>query len=85
MGLYLGGLIIRRIFASEIWGGLFVGGFIFGWRGRNPGVIGGGKSTRGGRREVGRWDIQGAEAGKNEFCHTAQYSAIGKVHRGGNH
>ena len=29
MGLYLGGLIIGRIFASEIWGGLFSGGLIF--------------------------------------------------------
>ena len=29
MGLYLGGLIIGRIFASEIWGGgVFSGGFI---------------------------------------------------------
>ena len=26
MGLYSGGLIIGRIFASEIWGGLFSGG-----------------------------------------------------------
>ena len=35
MGLYLGGLIIGRIFASEIWGayfreGLFLGGLIIG-------------------------------------------------------
>ena len=35
MGLYLGGLIVGRIFASEIWGaysreGLFLGGLIIG-------------------------------------------------------
>ena len=35
MGLYLGGLIIRGIFAPEIWGayfqaGLFLGGLIIG-------------------------------------------------------
>ena len=35
MGLYLGGLIIGRIFASEIWGayfreGLYLGGLIIG-------------------------------------------------------
>ena len=30
MGLYAGGLIIGRIFMSEIGGGLFSGGLIFG-------------------------------------------------------
>ena len=30
MGLYSGGLIIERIFASEIWGAYFWGGFILG-------------------------------------------------------
>ena len=29
MGLYSGGLIIGRIFASEIWGGLFSGRLIY--------------------------------------------------------
>ena len=29
MGLYSGGLIIGRIFASEIWGAYFSGGLIF--------------------------------------------------------
>ena len=37
MGLYLGGLIIGRIFASEIWGAsVFSGGLIF-WRGEGGG------------------------------------------------
>ena len=31
MGLYSGVLIIGRIFACEICGGLFSGGLIFGW------------------------------------------------------
>ena len=30
MGLYSGGLIIGRIFASEIWGAYFREGFFFG-------------------------------------------------------
>ena len=38
MGLYLGGLIIGRIFASEIWGAsVFSGGLIF-WRGEGGGA-----------------------------------------------
>ena len=34
MGLYLGGLITERIFASEIWGAYFREGFFFGGGGR---------------------------------------------------
>ena len=33
MGLYLGGLIIRRIFVSEIWGAYFREGLFWGWGG----------------------------------------------------
>ena len=43
MGLYLGGLIIRRIFVSEIWG-LISGGLIF---------FGGGGGADGGGFSIG--------------------------------
>ena len=33
MGLYSGGLIIGRIFASDIWGAYFWEGFFFFWGG----------------------------------------------------
>ena len=39
MGLYSGGLIIGRIFASEIWGGLFSGGLNFFFLGGGGGLI----------------------------------------------
>ena len=38
MGLYLGGLIIGRIFASEIWGAYFREGLF--WRGGGGLIIG---------------------------------------------
>ena len=42
MGLYSGGLIIGRIFASEIWGAYFREGFIIFFCGRGGGVFFGG-------------------------------------------
>ena len=43
MGLYSGGLIIRRIFASEIWGAYFREGLLFffflGGGGLNIGIL----------------------------------------------
>ena len=39
MGLYLGGLIIGRIFASEIWGAYFQEGLFFRGGGGGP-IIG---------------------------------------------
>ena len=57
MGLYSGGLIIRRIFASESWGAYFREGlfcfvcFFFFWGGRGLiiGIYGIGEGGRGGR------------------------------------
>ena len=39
MGLYLGGLIIGRIFASEIWGAYFREGLFFFFRGGGGGGL----------------------------------------------
>ena len=44
MGFYSGGLIIERIFASEIWGAYFREGLLFLWRGGGGG--GGGANYR---------------------------------------
>ena len=37
MGSYSGGLIIGRIFSSEIWGGLIISIFLFFWGGGGGG------------------------------------------------
>ena len=57
-----------------------------GWGG-NPGVVRAEHVRETGEERAGDRIAKGPESGKigNEFCNIAQYFAIEKAHKGGNH